>query len=160
MSRSGYSDDCDGWSLIRWRGAVNAAINGKRGQAFLREMLATLDAMPEKRLIADDLVDEGGSVCAIGSVGVARGVNMDAIDPHDRDQVAQAFGIAPAMAAEIEFINDRDYCWAPETPEQRFARVRAWAAKQLAPPDRKNYACDEWHQKAVAKWQAKQGNRS
>ena len=22
MSRSGYSDDCDQWDLIRWRGAV------------------------------------------------------------------------------------------------------------------------------------------
>lgn len=44
MSRSGYNDDCDGWALIRWRGAVNSAINGKRGQAFLRELVAALDA--------------------------------------------------------------------------------------------------------------------
>ncbi|KGC50992.1 hypothetical protein DO66_5867 [Burkholderia pseudomallei] len=36
MSRSGYSDDCGGWSLIRWRGAVNSAIKGARGQKFLR----------------------------------------------------------------------------------------------------------------------------
>lgn len=58
MSRSGYSDDYDGdnWDLIRWRGAVTSAIRGKRGQAFLREALAALDAMPEKQLIAGDLV--------------------------------------------------------------------------------------------------------
>ena len=34
MSRSGYTDECDGWELVRWRGAVNSAIRGKRGQAF------------------------------------------------------------------------------------------------------------------------------
>jgi hypothetical protein len=37
MSRSGYSDDLENWSLIRWRGAVASAIRGRRGQAFLRE---------------------------------------------------------------------------------------------------------------------------
>lgn len=56
MSRSGYTEDCDGWDLIRWRGAVASAIRGKRGQAFLREALAALDAMPEKQLISHDLV--------------------------------------------------------------------------------------------------------
>jgi hypothetical protein len=46
MSRSGYSDDHSEWDLIRWRGAVASAIRGKRGQAFLRELLVALDAMP------------------------------------------------------------------------------------------------------------------
>lgn len=60
MSRSGYVDDmCDQWALIRYRGAVSSAIRGKRGQAFLREMLAALDAMPEKRLISGVLVFDG-----------------------------------------------------------------------------------------------------
>jgi len=39
MSRSGYSDDCDVWALIRWRGAVKSAIRGARGQAMLRELI-------------------------------------------------------------------------------------------------------------------------
>lgn len=40
MSRSGYTDDCDDqWALIRWRGAVNSAIKGKRGQQALRGRL-------------------------------------------------------------------------------------------------------------------------
>lgn len=58
MSRSGYSEDWDGenWTFIRWRGAVKSALRGKRGQAFLREALAALDAMPEKRLITHDLI--------------------------------------------------------------------------------------------------------
>jgi hypothetical protein len=50
MGRAGYSEDCDGWALIRWRGAVTSAIRGKRGQAFLREMLDALDALPVKRI--------------------------------------------------------------------------------------------------------------
>ena len=64
MSRSGYSDDCSGRELNLWRGAVESAIRGKRGQAFLREMLVALDAMPEKRLIAGELVTPTGEVCA------------------------------------------------------------------------------------------------
>ncbi len=131
MSRSGYSDDCDGWELIRWRGAVASAMGGKRGQSFLAELLATLDAMPVKELIANDLRAPEGSVCALGSVGVARGIDMSAIDPYERHQVATAFGIAEAMAAEIEYMND-DGGWR-ETPAQRWTRMREWVAKKIAP---------------------------
>ena len=60
MSRSGYvdADDCDEgeqWRHIRWRGAIKSAIRGKRGQAFLREMLDALDALPQKRLVPNVL---------------------------------------------------------------------------------------------------------
>ena len=57
MSRSGYSDDLETWQLIKWRGQVMSAIRGKRGQKFLRELLAALDAMPKKILITEDLID-------------------------------------------------------------------------------------------------------
>lgn len=64
MSRHGYTDSCDdNFALIRWRGAAKSAIRGKRGQAFLRELLAALDAMPEKRLIARELVDDSQLDC-------------------------------------------------------------------------------------------------
>ena len=52
MSRSGYSDDCENLGL--WRGAVEKSIKGKRGQAFLKEMLVALDSLPEKKLIEND----------------------------------------------------------------------------------------------------------
>lgn len=133
MSRSGYSDDYDnGWQLIMWRGAVKSAIRGKRGQAFLREMLSALDALPEPRLISDALVEDG-EVCAIGSVGVRRGVDMGLLDPDEPDAIAKAFGIAGALVQEIEYINDDDvYSYqSGVTPEQRFIRVRAWVAKQI-----------------------------
>jgi hypothetical protein len=65
VSRSGYSDGCEGWDLIRWRGAVESAIRGKRGQAFLKELLAALDALPEKKLVANELVTLQGQVCIL-----------------------------------------------------------------------------------------------
>jgi hypothetical protein len=128
MSRSGYSDDCDGWDLIRWRGAVASAIRGKRGQDFLREMAAALDALPEKLLIAEEL-EKDGEVCALGAVGKARGIYMGSIDPEEREDVALAFGIPKALACEIMYEND-DY-WK-ETPQHRWQRMRDWVQKQLA----------------------------
>jgi hypothetical protein len=156
MSRSGYSDDCDGWALIRWRGAVNSAIGGKRGQAFLRELAAALDAMPDKRLIADELETADGEFCTIGVLGAARGIDMSKLDPDDREAVAEAFNIAPALAAEIVFENDEGlYPWdwvdvevcGPLRPwdqriksvrvpiqraeEQRWHRMRQWVENHI-----------------------------
>jgi hypothetical protein len=128
MSRSGYSDDCDGWELIRWRGAVKAAIRGKRGQAFLREMADALDALPDKRLITHELQTSDGDVCALGSVGLKRGQDMTQLDPEDYDQVAAFFGISQALAREIEALNDD---WDSEKPEHRWQRMRNWCAEAL-----------------------------
>lgn len=129
MSRSGYSDDCEYIEL--YRGAVERAILGKRGQAFLKEMLAALDALPNKRLVDSEL-EKDGEVCAIGSVGKQRGVDMSSIDPSDQQRVAEIFGIAWSMAAEIAFINDDDWAREKEAPEHRFERVRAWVVQNIA----------------------------
>jgi hypothetical protein len=136
MSRSGYSDDLDNWALIKWRGAVTSAMRGRRGQAFLKELLAALDALPEKRLIAEELeVPAGGmpfhlrtDVCALGSVGRARGMDMTKLDACDHETVAARFGIPHALACEIMFTNDE---YRRETPEARFARVRRWVASLI-----------------------------
>lgn len=131
MSRSGYSSDCDGWDLVRWRGAVRSAIRGKRGQAFLQEMLVSLDSLPAKRLIKDNLIKDG-EVCAIGSVGLKRNIDMSGIEENDRTTVAQTFAIAGALAAEIASINDSDFVYCDiETPEERFIRVRKWVVQAL-----------------------------
>lgn len=106
MSRSGYSDEIeDTWARIRWRGAVSSAISGKRGQAFLRELLAALDAMPVKELVAHELQAEG-AFCALGVVGHARGLDLDKIDTENWGQLSREFGIAEALAREIMFEND------------------------------------------------------
>ena len=143
MSRSGYVDDVDEqWQFILWRGAVASAIKGKRGQALLTEMLAALDAMPVKRLIADELEStdripishwgliETPAFCAIGSVGQVRGVDMKHLDPYDASSVAGTFGIASALAREIVFINDEAGPYR-ETPEDRFLRVRNWIVANI-----------------------------
>lgn len=128
MSRSGYTDECEGWGLIRWRGAVNAAIKGQRGQQLLRDLVTALDAMPHKEL-ARDVLEENGEVCALGSVGQLRGLPIGEIDPEDSDSIATAFNIAPALAKEVMWENDESYYG--ETPEQRWKRMREWAVSNL-----------------------------
>lgn len=132
MSRSGYSDDCDGWQLIMWRGAVAKAIRGKRGQTFMHDLLTALDSLPEKRLIAGELRNESGEVCALGALAQMRGIDVSRIDAEDREVVGATFNIAPALAAEMAYENDDDYGWQEITPEKRFERVRKWATEQLA----------------------------
>lgn len=132
MSRSGYSDyDDDRNSIVMWRGQVASAIRGKRGQTFLREMLEVLDTMPEKQLIADEL-ENNGRVCAIGSVGLKRGIDMQNLDPYDYDILASAFNIAHQLVREIEYVNDE--CGYQDTPETRWTRVRNWVASQIKEP--------------------------
>lgn len=130
MSRSGYIEDCeDQWGLICWRGAVARAVRGKRGQAFLREALTALDALPEPALIPNSLVI-GGAVCTLGAVGRSRGTDMTAVDPEDHESVAHLFQIPHALACEVMWVNDeagRNH----ETPRERWERVRRWIVGNL-----------------------------
>jgi hypothetical protein len=131
MSRSGYADDFCGenWSLIRWRGAVASAIRGKRGQAFLSEALAALDALPEHELIPNNLVAEG-AFCALGAVGKARGTDLQGVDVEDHESVAHLFSIPHALACEIMWENDEGN-YLPETPSARWVRMRKWIVSKL-----------------------------
>lgn len=131
MSRSGYSEDCDGWDLIRWRGAVNSAIKGKRGQALLTEMAQALDALPQKRLIDGELISKEGEVCALGAVAKCRGLDVSNLNPNDSGPVAEIFNIAEALAKEIVFENDDEGGWRHNTPEQRWQRMRKWVEQNL-----------------------------
>lgn len=132
MSRSGYEDGYDNWALIRYRGAVASAIRGKRGQAFLSELLAALDALPEKRLIGESFATDDG-VCALGAVCAVRGVEPPDIDLDElADEVADRLGIAKALAAEVMWENDEgEWGHRKETPEARWTRMRAWVAGQI-----------------------------
>lgn len=132
MSRSGYCEDIDSDEQQRraniYRGAVASAFRGRRGQAFLKEMLAALDAMPEKKLIAGEL-EQDGAVCAIGAVGKARGLDMSDLDPYEIVTVALKFGVADALAREIAYENDDPY--RVEDPWQRYDRMRKWIKDQI-----------------------------
>lgn len=137
MSRSGYSEDYDETfpnAGFLYQSNVDRSLKGARGQAFLREMADALDAMPEKRLIAEEL-ERDGAVCAIGSVGAKRGIDMSKLNPDDPKSVGKTFGISEAMAREVVYQNDEDFrSWTkPETPEQRWSRMRAWVASQIRP---------------------------
>ncbi len=162
MSRSGYTDDCDdNLAAGRWRAAVKSATQGKRGQALLRELLAALDAMPDKRLYSGSFTQADGAFCTLGVLGAQRGTKMDDLgddeDGCDTHLVGQRFGIAPAMAAEIMHLNDEgvvdewkhvsmEICgpmrrWEhhnrevrvnnPDHPQERWQKMRDWVARQL-----------------------------
>lgn len=139
MSRSGYSDDCENVDL--WRANVTRSIRGRKGQAFLRELVAALEAMPEKKLITEDL-ERGGCYCTLGVVGASRGVDMSDIDMSDEwdagNQVAIALKMPRILAQEIMFLNDEheEYDrearrWVQETDEQRYERMLKWAKSNL-----------------------------
>lgn len=132
MSRSGYLDDYDfeQWQWIMWRGAVTSAFRGKRGQAFLREMLIAMDAMPEKKLISGDLIDADGCACALGVVAQARGIDVSNVDVDDYNSIHVPFGIANSMAREVMWMNDEG-THTQETPEQRFVRMRKWIVSRI-----------------------------
>lgn len=129
MSRSGYSDECGGWDLIRWRGAVASGMRGKRGQQLLQELADAMDAMPVKELIAEELQIDN-QFCALGVVGHARKIDMNEVDIYNRDAVGRMFNISPAMAAEIAYMNDE---FSHETPAARWARMRSWVSDNLKP---------------------------
>jgi hypothetical protein len=133
MSRSGYSDyfDASSWENIMWRGAVASAIRGKRGQAFLKEMLAQLDALPEKCLIAEELINEKGEVCAMGAVAKARGIDVSNVNPEDRGRIANLLNIPYSLVAEIAFTNDEPWFYSEESPQDRFVRVRKWIVSRI-----------------------------
>lgn len=168
MSRSGYTDDGDDDQLAhgRWRQAVKRALEGKRGQVLLRELLETLDAMEDKRLYAGSFATADGEFCTLGVLGAKRGTKTDDLgdeDDCDPAEVAARFGIAPAMASEIMYMNDEyavdEWKWVdveicgpvrPHWPDwgkhtrsvhahndnhasERWQAMRAWVAKQIKP---------------------------
>lgn len=167
MSRSGYTDDNDDpLAHGRWRQAVKRALQGRRGQALLRELITTLDAMEDKRLYSGSFATADGEFCTLGVLGKARGTRTDDLgdeDYCDPAQVGHRFGIAPAMAAEIMYLNDEyftdEWAWVtveicgpvrPHWPDwgrharevrvhddlhpfKRWQAMRAWASEQLRP---------------------------
>lgn len=133
MNRSGYND-CyhDEWEIIRWRGAVKSALRGRRGRDFLQALLDALDAMEPKALIHGEL-EEDGEVCALGAVLRVREIDMTNLDPEDHERIGLLLNIAPALVAEVSFINDDAVIWRKphRTPAERWKAVRSWAVTQL-----------------------------
>jgi hypothetical protein len=142
MSRANYTDESDDqWAQVMWRGAVASAIKGKRGQAFLREMLVALDSLPEKKLISGKLQDETDdtAVCSLGAVGRLRGVDLKGFNPEgdeddccyelDTEGLAGVLKISDALTREIMYMNDDAY--SINNAEERWMRMRAWVERQI-----------------------------
>ena len=136
MSRSNYSHE---WTneMYLYRGTVNRSIDGKRGQAFLKRMVAALEAMPIKELHADIFAKTDGVCCAMGAVALHEGHDIEKdYDPNVQDDSNYAYeklNISRSMAAEIAFLND-DGNWffqEEEKPSARWKRMYAWAKDRL-----------------------------
>jgi len=131
MNRSRYNDDVElDANYYLFRANVDRSIKGRRGQAFLRELAAEMDAMPERVLIEGELIDAEGNCCAIGVVCKARGLDVTKVDDHEPDEVGALVGISRQMAAEIAYMNDEEWSHS-QTLEQRWTRMRKWVAEQL-----------------------------
>jgi hypothetical protein len=78
VSRIGYSDGEDYPGQFElWRSNMGRSLRGKRGVQALRDLLAALSWLPEKRLIRDHLVRDG-DFCATGALVAYR---IQAKDP-------------------------------------------------------------------------------
>lgn len=103
MSRIDDYEPDDTKSFLRscaFQHNIEQALKGKKGQKFLRELEATLLAMPEKRLVAGTLVREPvaldggfeieGDRCALGSVLVQRKVAAGKTETQAFQEIAKA----------------------------------------------------------------------
>lgn len=153
MSRSGYSDDeGEPGQFAMWRGQVASAFRGRRGQRLLHDLVAALDAMPDKRLISQHIATPDGAVCALGALGKHRGVDLSRFEQRIESDgycndpeylssgMAKEFDVAHQMISEIQYYNDEvfDFHYVDNkrveyTPEERWQKMRDWVAKNLKP---------------------------
>ena len=136
-----YQYDCDfePWMEGQQAGALQSAIRGNRGQQFLHDLVAGLDALPEPKLSAGALEDEKtGCCCAFGAVRRYRGPETVPLyfDPREEDldppHFAEPFNVATALAWAVVEANEG---WSASNSEfamrQRWSTVRAWAVRHL-----------------------------
>ena len=147
MSRITYSDDCydaDAADMLRgyaFAGNCDRALKGKKGQKALRELVAALEALPEKRLAKGFVETKTGEVCALGALARARGCDVSRFtryaewdwDDDVTSLLAKALGITFPLAWQVMDAND-NLC-AHCTPEKRYERVLAWARSQITEGD-------------------------
>jgi hypothetical protein len=119
--------DGDNPSIYLWESNVKRGVNGKRGQAFLRELRDILLGMPEKRLIDHQWITPQGEVCVLGAYLRAKepafvpedvdGWNIDM----DEREFAKKFNLPWCMIWEIGWKNDN--ARYAEAPEERYMRL-------------------------------------
>jgi len=134
----GESDDPLDWG--RYEAAKRSTLRGRRGQAFLRELIAALDALPRPELSAGALGNRRtGCVCALGAVALAQGDSFEDLAKDNGnwspEDAADWYGISPTLANEIIGANDD---WRDgnslDVRRSRWRHVRAWAVANLIEP--------------------------
>ena len=140
--RISYSDEEDypGQHDL-WQGNCMRSIKGKKGQAALRELEQALLALPDKRLIANELETPDGDVCAIGALAKHRCFTPKADPEYEMEMVGVELGMPELVAWKVVALNDVDIdtyydrkegrC-VPYTPEERYERVLAQVQKWLS----------------------------
>jgi len=158
MSRIGWTDEEDyPGQFGLWQANCQRSLDGRKGQAALRELETALLALPQKRLITSELVNDAGEVCAIGAVAKHRGQlteDMRARGECHMEEVGVDLGMPRLVAWKIVELNDillsdregrlvihaGPYRWPSEqptsweftmTPEQRYERVLEWVRGEL-----------------------------
>jgi hypothetical protein len=158
--RINYTEDEDRpGQFALWDANVRRSLRGKAGQLALRELEQALLAMPEKRLIKDELVDADGDVCAVACYARHKGLDLSQFDPEEEsDEVGVAAGMPRLVAWKLVALNDvvLDTVWEVAhgpvqrgfgtykggvahvrdmTPEERYERVLAWVRRHLMVKD-------------------------
>lgn len=164
--RINYSDEEEApGQFALWQANCNRSLQGKKGQVALRELEAALLALPEKRLIADKMVDADGEVCAIGALAKHKGRDLLA-EPHlgpddefdgegEMEEIGVELGMPRLVAWKVVCKNDVDFsdselvvfegpyrwpaerpnAYVPITPERRYQKMLAWVQRQLQVPN-------------------------
>ena len=129
--RLNYSDEESFPGLFDlWQANIDRCLKGKKGQAALLEFREALLALPEKRLIADALYDEEGSVCAVGAYGAYKGVNLNDCDPdYETDEAGFKFGLPRLVAWKLVELNDIEFDQC--SPEERYTRMLNWVEGRI-----------------------------
>lgn len=150
--RINYSEDEDfNNQALLWEANQERCIRGRKGQAALYELEAALLALPEKRLITDELENAAGDVCAIGALARFKGkdnprvvydsgqptlangeILPDEVEEATLD-TARELGVPRLVALAVVRENDDDnYYPIATTPEQRYEKVLGWTREALS----------------------------
>jgi hypothetical protein len=136
--RFNYSDDeYFPGQFALWQANCWRSLQGKAGQAALRELERALLSLPSRRLIEGALQDATGDVCAIGALARHRGVIAEIKASHqEMEEVGVELGMPRLVAWKLIELNDVELSSQDRhrqiTPEQRYERVLAWVQRQLA----------------------------
>ena len=140
MSRTWEGESDDPLDRGRYEAAKRSTLRDRRGQAFLRELIAALDALPRPELSEGALGDsDTGCVCALGAVALAQGDPFEELAKDEGnwspEDAAGWYDISPTLANEIISANDdwRDGN-SPDVRQSRWRHVRAWAVANLIEP--------------------------